>query len=851
MLDVLRDGVITTIPATEVVVGDILVLTHGDRLAADARVISAQGLEVDEAALTGESFPVPKMAEGGTDSNHVILAGSDVSTGTGRAVVVAAGRQTRMGATMAALSKDELEHSPLGMRLTRMLRFVLPISVIGGAIVILSGLIWGQPLAPLLATGATIALAGVPEGLPLLTKVSEAGVARRLADRQAIVRRLTAVEALGRVDIACTDKTGTLTRGRLAISLVANLDQEAKLSAKLPAPLRYLLTTAAYASPHPAAPDANSHPTDIAVIQGALDAGLEKQIYEKHDEELPFDPRRAFHASMVQGRLCLKGAPEALIPRCSSISRRGKVRPMSDEDRLKLQAMSRQFAGRGLRMLFVAEGHEPTSLDDPQGLTALGFVGISDPLRSTVQAAVRRCQNAGVRVIMITGDHPATARAIAQETGLIDHSNGQVITGAQMADLSNEELAEHLEHTAVIARATPLDKVRIVDCLKLHGHTVAMTGDGVNDAPALRLADVGVAMGGGSTEVARQTADVVIANDDFSTLVETFVEGRSFWHNIRRALGLLLGGNLGELVLVVGASIAGLAAPLNIAQILAMNAITDTLPAVAVALQQPEHHNLAELRREGTSALGRPLLYEMVRRAITSAIPSFIAYVLMLGTPGGLMEARAVAYTSIITTQLAQTLEVGRTEKSLSRSVLAAVAGSAAVLAATLAIPALRDFFNLVFPSPFGWAVIGAGTLLALILSYVLDAIFARTIATARSRTPHWQWRSARTAAASMTTATTPIARFEFICRLSHGPTDLGHEGTESTELSFRRGESLCSLCLCGYVVAVGAMVVDSDRRFRRIPSWHLDAGPGGPARRRRRRARRRRGRGGRSRGCR
>jgi calcium-translocating P-type ATPase len=733
---VIRDGVITTIPATEVVVGDVLVLTHGDRLAADARVISAQGLEVDEAALTGESFPVQKMAEGGADSNHVVLAGSDVSSGTGRAVVVAAGRQTRMGATMAALAKEEPEHSPLGMRLTRMLRFVLPISVIGGAVVILTGLIWGQPLAPLLATGATIALAGVPEGLPLLTQVSEAGVARRLADRNALVRRLTAVEALGRVDIACTDKTGTLTRGRLALSLVANLDHETKVPGKLHPSLQYLLTTAAYASPHPDAPDAKSHPTDIAVIQGALDEGLEKQIHVKHDEEIPFDPRRAFHATMVQGRLCLKGAPEALIPRCSAILRRGKVRPLSDEDRLKLRAMSRQFAGRGLRMLFVAESTEPTSLDNPQGLTALGFVGISDQIRSTVQEAVRRCQGAGVRVIMITGDHPVTARAIAQETGLIDNSNGQVITGSQMVDLSNEELADLLEHTAVIARATPLDKVRIIDCLKLHGHTVAMTGDGVNDAPALRLADVGVAMGGGSTEVARQTADVVIANDDFSTLVETFVEGRSFWRNIRRSLGLLLGGNLGELGLVVGASLAGLAAPLNVGQILAMNAITDTLPAIAVALQQPEHRNLAELRREGTSALGRPLLYEMIRRAITSAIPSFIGYVLMLGTPGGLMEARAVAYTSIITTQLAQTLEVGRTERSLSRSVLAAVVGSAGVLAATLTIPPLRDFLSLVFPSPFGWAVIGTGTLLALLLSYVLDAIFARTIATTTKQAP-------------------------------------------------------------------------------------------------------------------
>jgi calcium-translocating P-type ATPase len=727
---VLRDGRAIEIAASAVVPGDILLLAPGDRVVADTRLIEARGLEVDEAVLTGESLPVPKWAVGGSETDRILLEGSDVVTGTGRAIVVATGRQTRMGATAAALVTNGTEQSPLGVRLTRMLRVVLPVSLAGGIAVIGSGWFWKQPLAAQLATGVSIALAGVPEGLPLLTRVGEAGVASRLAGRNALVRRLSAVEALGRVNIVCADKTGTLTKGRLALSLVANNEKEAKVPGKLPADLRHVLLMAALASPHPESQDARSHPTDIAVIQGAIDAGLEKKLRVQHEAEASFDPQRSFHATLAQHTLSVKGAPEALLSRCSWQLLHGERRSLDDMERQALLIRSRQLAERGLRVLLVAEGSAELAdcaVNDPADLTFLGFVGISDAPRSTAQIAVRRCQDAGVRVMMITGDHPATARTIAQEVGLLNGA-GEVLTGAEMAELSNDELAARLESTVVIARATPLDKLRIIECLRMRGHTVAMTGDGVNDAPALRLADVGVAMGG--TEVARQTADVVITDDNFSTLVETFVEGRSFWRNVRRALALLLGGNLGELGLVVSTSLLGLGSPLNARQILAMNAITDTLPALAVALQQPEHRNLAGLNREGAAALDMPLRYDILRRAVTSAAPALASYLILLGT--GVPQARTAAYASIVATQLAQTLDVGRYEGGLTRSVFAAVACSAAVLIATLTVPPLRSFLNLVAPSPFSWMLIGAGALIAVVinrlLSPMINSLLARSI---------------------------------------------------------------------------------------------------------------------------
>jgi magnesium-transporting ATPase (P-type) len=684
---VLRDGTEHTISARDLVPGDILILRSGERVAADARLLECDALTVDDAALTGESLPVGKTANGGGDSSRIVLDGSDVTTGSGRAVVVAVGDGTRLGSIAAALRDHGGDHgTPLEQRLTRVLWRTLPFIALGGLTVSGAGVLWGgAPLAQL-ALGATVALSAVPEGLPMLAGVAQAGVSQRLARRRAIVTRLAAVEALGRVDVACADKTGTLTTGKLEVALVAGADgsdAQAPDDATMAPALRDVLLAAALASPHPEAGGAGAHPTDAAVIEAARAAGLDEAVGARRDREAPFDPARPFHASVTHGKLHVKGAPEELVGRCVGGGQ-------------SLSEAAERLSGRGLRVLLVATGPAEASVEDPRELTALGFVGIADPLRPGVADTVQRCAQAGVRVVMVTGDHPATATAIARAAGLADGSES-VVTAAEIAELDDDALGERLERASVIARSTPTDKVRIVSALRARGHVVAMTGDGVNDAPALRLADVGVAMGRHGTEVARQAADLILADDEFRTLAEALVEGRSFWRNMRRALGLLLGGNAGEVGLMTAASLAGMRAPLNPRQVLTVNVVTDVLPALAVAVQEPQHRELGLLRREGTEALDTRLRGDIVRRGVATALPSFGAYALAALRP---REARNVAYTAIVTTQLAQTLDLGRVEGRLTPPVFGAAAASLAVVWGSMLFPPLRAFLGLSAPGP-------------------------------------------------------------------------------------------------------------------------------------------------------
>jgi calcium-translocating P-type ATPase len=712
---VLREGSPRELGAEQVVRGDILLLGAGDRVVADARLLEAEALEVDEASLTGESLPVRKAPDAEHPEARVVLEGSDVTVGTGRAVVVAVGEGTRLGATAAALAVEDTRQSPLGERLDRLFRQGMPAVVGGGLLVALAGMAWGGAPMAQLAVGASVAVAAVPEGLPLLAGVAEAAVARRLLARSALVRRLSSVESLGRVDVVCCDKTGTLTRGELAVTMVDDLERAAELhDGELPAPAREVLLTAAVASPAPDAGEATAHATDGAVLAAARAAGLSASLTLERRAEAPFDPVRALHTTAVSGRVCVKGAAEVVVPRCTRVAPAGgAAAPLDNAGRQALLDRAEQLAARGLRVLMVADGPAGAAVEDPQELIARGLVGISDPLRDGAAEAVARCRAAGVRVIMLTGDHPATARKIAEELGL-SLGEGTVLTGEELENVENGELGERLAGASVVARITPIDKLRIVECLQRAGHTVAMTGDGVNDAPALRLADVGVAIGEGGTEVARQAADLVLADDRFDTLTEALLEGRSLWQNLHEALGLLLGGNVGEMAMMGGAAVLGRGALLGARQILAINLVTDVLPAVAVAVQPPRERELERLAREGGESFERQLRDGIVRRGIATAAPSLLA---VLAAPLVGAQAATVAFGSIIVTQLAQTVQSGRVRDTLSAPVLAAVGGSAAVLGLSLALAPLRSFLRLPPPSAGSLALIAGSAPAAMVLA--------------------------------------------------------------------------------------------------------------------------------------
>jgi cation-transporting P-type ATPase I len=712
--EVLRDDVVVNLPASQLVPGDVILLSPGRRVAADARVIDSDNLEVSEAALTGESLPVFKSVDGTYDQGRIVLEGSDVIAGAGRAVVVATGSETRLGAIAAALGQREEQENPLNARLMRMLNLSLPIAGVAGLAVVVSGFLRTRSLAAPLALGSSVAIAAVPEGLPLLARMGEAAVGQRLAGRRAVVRRLSAIEALGRVDVACVDKTGTMTTGQLEVRILDDLARQYSFPGPLSGRAEAILRTAALASPPPNDANLSAHATDDSVVRAATLAGIGADLEVKRQAEYPFGSERSYHATLVDDRVCLKGAPEVLLPLCARVRRNGEESPLDGDGQQQLLTRAQQLAERGLRVLAVAEGSSDTPLDAPTNLVALGFVGISDPLRLGVPNAVKRCQQAGVRVVMLTGDHPATAKTIAREAGLPSQDEA-ILTGSELALLENGELDERLERTSIVARATPIDKLRIIESLRRLGHTAAMTGDGVNDAPALRLADVGVAMGRG-TEVARQASDIVLLDDDFATLVEALVEGRGFWQNIRRAVCLLLGGNLGELGLISAVSVLGRSAPLNTRQILAVNMITDVLPAVAIALQPPRERTLSRLAREGESSMDAPLRSEIVRRGLATALPSIFSYLaaIRVGAPG---EAATVAFSSIVATQFGQTLQAGWADGSLSRPVLGAIAVSTAFLAATLAMPPLRVFLGLSPLSPAGILLVALATVASMAFS--------------------------------------------------------------------------------------------------------------------------------------
>ncbi|WP_346619280.1 HAD-IC family P-type ATPase [Blastococcus montanus] len=699
------------VPASELRVGDVVVVRPGDLVSADARLLEAADLEVDESGLTGESLSVAKSVEATpgavvADRTCMLFDGTTVVAGTGRAVVVAVGQATQAGrATRAAGGAAP----PAGVqaRLAELTSAVLPLTLAGGGVVALLGVLWRRPLRESVAAGIAIAVAAVPEGLPLVATVAQQAAARRLSRRGAVVRSARVLEALGRVDTVCFDKTGTLTENRLRVARLLPLDGGSEDD---------LLRLAAAGMGNG---DREAHETDRAVLDAAGDAWGGPP-----DASLPFAAGRGFSTAVRDGRLMVKGAPETVLRRCA--------------DAPDLRDRVQELACDGLRVLAVADRAVdglPDDLDEAaRELTLRGLVGLADTLRESSVRAVEQLRAAGVRVVIATGDHPETAGAIAAQAGV--PGADRVITGNRLARASEAERARLVAEHAVFARLTPEQKVTLVTALRRAGATLAMTGDGVNDAAAIRLADVGVGVEGAESPAARTAADLVLTDSDLTRLVDAIAEGRAMWSRVRDAVSILVGGNAGEVTFTVLGTAVGGRAPLGTRQLLLVNLLTDMFPALAVAVAAPRSTNgtgeddgplaghpfaavlLAGPHRGFTQAVRRMVL---VRGAAT-ATGATAAWVAGRATPVFPGRASTMGLAALIATQLAQTAWSGRR----SPLVLATVAGSLVVLVATVQIPGLSQFFGCTPLDPLSWAVVLGCAVAGAAGAEVVPALVAR-----------------------------------------------------------------------------------------------------------------------------
>jgi cation-transporting ATPase I len=725
-----RGGQLIEIDAEQLVRGDVILLAAGDVVPADCRIVEAESLEIDASSMTGESMPVKKQASASfeldvSDRSSMLFEGTAIAAGRVTAVAVAVGDETeaRRG---ALVSKRDAVRGGVERRLRSLIQLTGPVAIGAGVGLVGAGLLRGRKLEDLVGSSVSLAVASVPEGLPLLATAAQLAAAERLAKRGALVRNARSIEALGRVDVLCVDKTGTLTEGRIELVEVGDGDATQVLP-ELDAATLPVLAAALRAS---AERDGRSFdPTEQALYRAAdrLDVRLEYACPGFHRAfETSFEAGRGYHATVGNCDaglvLDVKGAPEVVLGRCTGVRRGGQRQPLDAETSAALERRATALAARGLRVLAVAERIVPQgdSLDPRRlvGLTFLGFLAFSDPVRVSALTAVKELSEAGVRVVMITGDHPATAEAIARQVGLL--GSLQALTGLELSEVDDETLERRVRGVSVFARVTPPQKVRIVRALQRAGRVVAMVGDGANDAPAIRLANVGIAVGEQSTTAARAAADIVLTDARLETLVDAVLEGRAMWAAVRDAVSILVGGNLGEIGFTLGAGLFDGRPPLNARQLLLVNLLTDVAPAMAIALRPPEPRSIRSLANEGPDvSLGQLLNRQIAARAGVTALGASVAWGIGRFT-GTRARANTVGLVALVGTQLGQTLISGR----MSRPVVVTGVASAAALALIVQTPGLSHAFGCRPLGVVGWSTaVGASAAATLGAAYLPDLI--------------------------------------------------------------------------------------------------------------------------------
>ena len=754
---VLRDGKMVILPSTELVPGDVVLLEAGDSVPADGRIIENASLQIEEAALTGESVPVYKALAALSlgagqdeiplgDRKNMCYMGSTVVYGRGKAVIIGTGMNTEMGKIAGALAATEQEETPLQRKLddlgTLLSKLVLGICVFIFAFNLFIARdqlgVAGHTLTVILETfmvAVSLAVAAIPEGLAtVVTVVLSIGVTK-MSQRNAVIRRLTAVETLGCTQVICSDKTGTLTQNKMTV--VDHLGDTNLVAAAMA-----LCSDANLNEEN----QAEGEPTECALVNFAYSVGLKKQDLEKATprvDEAPFDSGRKMMSTIhdVGGAYVqyTKGGPDVILSRCTHYYENGEIKPLTDAKQHEIMLANKAMADKALRVLAAAkrDWSEKPSENTPDylehDLIFLGLTGMIDPVRPEVKAAIEECRSAGIRAVMITGDHKDTAVAIAKELGIITDAS-QAITGAELNDISDEELDEAVKKYGVYARVQPEHKTRIVNAWKANGAITAMTGDGVNDAPSIKSADIGVGMGITGTDVTKNVADMVLADDNFATIVAAVGEGRRIYDNIRKAIQFLLASNMSEVLGVFLSTLMGFTL-LNPVHLLFINLVTDCFPALALGMEEAEPDTMQRPPRnskEGIFAGG--LFFDIAYQGILVTLLTIVAYIIghsmevgHFAMPHGVSEAgMTMAFLTMSMCEIFHAFNLRSQRKSVfslkskNKILWAAMLGSLVLTTLLLEVPFLANAFGFSPLSPTEYCI---AILLAALVIPVVETV--------------------------------------------------------------------------------------------------------------------------------
>lgn len=719
---VLRGGVEHNISAANVVPGDILIVSAGDLVAADCRLISSINLTVDESSLTGESLAAEKDADGIFeefaplgDRKNILFASTSVTCGKGAAIVTGTGMNTEVGHIADMLLTDETEQTPLQKKLADTGK-TLGIAALSICLIIfIVGLFRHLPPFDMFMTAVSLAVAAIPEGLPAIVTIMLAIGVMRMSKHNAIVRNLPSVETLGSASVICSDKTGTLTQNRMTVSSVYTQDEK----------MLFRLCAMCCDSE-----GGHKNPTENALLCAAKEKGFDKaQLDKKYRriDEIPFDSVRkrmtTMHKDIKGYKTISKGAVEFILPLCSFVSSGIGQTPISSQSRKKILAENEKMTQQGLRVIAVCcrDDLEKTPVHE-NNMVFIGLIGIEDPPREEAKTSVEQCRKAGIRPVMITGDHAGTALSIAKRIGIAD-DNSSVMTGDELEKISDTALAMKIHNYSVFARVTPGHKMKIIKAFKANGEIVAMTGDGVNDAPALSAADIGCSMGITGTDVAKSASDMVLTDDNFSTIVYAVREGRCIFANIKKAVQFLLSSNIGEILTVFGGIVLGWSSPLTAIQLLWVNLVTDSFPAIALGLDSPEKDIMEKKPRSPKKGLFADGLWGTIMfEGLMIGALALLAFSTGINVFNDLTIGRTMAFAVLSISQLIHAFNM-RCEHSVIKAgifgnpylVMSLIAGLILEVS-VISVPRLAVIFGVVPLSFAAWCVVAVLSIMPLII---------------------------------------------------------------------------------------------------------------------------------------